>query len=128
MAGFIGEEISSFDIADYYISNGMQNISISKTHFCGAFADMFSTPAINFTKNNTEHDSALALRCGDDFAIVGTSISESVYCAVYNTRNAKTQASALGIRNTYGPSAERLKWPLWQGQVEADASYKIYLM
>lgn len=79
---------------------------ISKTHFSGALADMFSTPAINFTKNNTELDCTLVLQCGHDFATVGNSIEESVSCAVYTTWNAKTQASALGIHNTYGASAE----------------------
>ena len=45
-AGFLGEGVPVFDIADYYISNDTQNMRIRKTRFGGALADMFSTPAI----------------------------------------------------------------------------------
>lgn len=145
MAGFVGEEVPLFDIADYYLRNDTQNMLVSNTRFGDALADMFSTPVNNITKNNTESDYTLVLQRGHGFATVGTSIEESVYRAVYTTWNAQTQASALEIQNAYGASAETLKyltsreaadcipmaqetcvksWLLWQAQVEADPLYK----
>lgn len=149
MAGFVGEEVPVFDIADYYLPNDTQNMLISNTRFGDALADTFSTPANNVTKSNREPDYTLVLQRGHGFATVGTSIEESVYRGVYTTWNAETQASALEIRNAYGASAETLKyltpreaadcvpmnkgsytkaWPLWQAQVEADPLYKNDLM
>ena len=145
MAGFLGEVVPVFDIADYYLPNDTQNMLISTTRFGDALADTFSTPAHNITKTNAEPDYTLVLQRGHGFATVGTSIEESVYRAIYATYNAETQASALEVQSAAGAGAGMLKyltereaadcvamnrgsygkaWPLWQAQVEANGLYK----
>lgn len=149
MAGFVGETVPVFDIADYYLPNDTQNMLISSVRLGDALADTFSTPAHNITKTNTEPDYTLVLQRGHGFATVGTSVEESVYRAIYTTYNAATQASALEVENAAGKGADMLKyltereaadcvamnrgsygkaWPLWQAQVEANALYKNDLM
>ncbi|KAL9137426.1 MAG: hypothetical protein Q9175_001350 [Cornicularia normoerica] len=61
IAGFVGEEVPVFDIADYYLPNDTQNMLVSNTRFGDALADLFSTPTNNNTKNNIEPDYTLVL-------------------------------------------------------------------
>ena len=89
-----------FDIADYYLPNDTQNLLVNKERFGDALAKTFLTPAHNAsTAIITEPDHYLVLQRGHGFAVLGTSIPETVYRAVYTTWNADVQASALTINH-----------------------------
>ena len=106
---------------------------------------MFLTPAHNASSANvTDPDHNLVLQRGHGFAVLGTSIPEAVYRAVYTTWNADVQASALTINHAAGiprgvqyltpqevagclpmdNSDYSKDWPLWAAQVGVDPLYK----
>ena len=96
----IGEDVPVFDIADYYLSNDTQNLLVNEERFGYALAKTFLTPAHNASRANiTEPDHNLVLQRGHGFAVLGTSIPEVVYRAVYTTWNADVQTSALTINH-----------------------------
>ena len=145
MTGFMGETVPVFDIAEYYLPNDTQNMLINDTRFGGALADMFSTPANNFTKNNTQPDYTVVLQRGHGFATLATSIEQAVYRAVYTTWNAEVLATAVEIQEAVGKKPSSLKhltareardcvamndagltkdWTVWVAQTVADPLYK----
>lgn len=145
MTGFMGETVPVFDIAEYYLPNDTQNMLINNARFGGALADMFSTPAHNVTKNNTQPDYTLVLQRGHGFATVATSIEQAVYRAVYTTWNAEVEATAVDVQEAVGKNPSSLKyltareasdcvamndaglledWPLWVAQTLVDPLYK----
>ena len=96
----IGEDVPVFDIADYYLPNDTQDLLVNKERFGNALAKTFLTPAHNAsTVTIAEPDHNLVLQRGHGFAVLGTSIPEAVYRAVYTTWNADVQASALAINH-----------------------------
>ncbi|KAL8797000.1 MAG: hypothetical protein Q9195_000771 [Heterodermia aff. obscurata] len=98
--GFIGEDVPVFDIANYYLPNDTQNLLVNNERFGDALAKTFLTPAHNAsTASIAEPDHYLVLQRGHGFAVLGTSIPEAVYRAVYTTWNADVQASALTINH-----------------------------
>ena len=95
-----GEDVPVFDIAAYYLPNDTQDLLVNDERFGNALAKTFLTPANNAsTASITEPDHYLVLQRGHGFAVLGTSIPEAVYRAVYTTWNADVQASALTINH-----------------------------
>ena len=105
-----------------------------------ALAREFLTPAHT---NITEPDHNLVLQRGHGFAVLGTSLPEAVYRAVYTIWDAEVQTTALTI-NHASKAASGVKyltaqevagclpmdnsnyirdWPLWAAQVAANALY-----
>ena len=145
MTGFMGETVPVFDIADYYLPNDTQNMLINNQRLGGELADMFSTPAHNVTKNNTQPDYTLVLQRGHGFATVATSVEQAVYRAIYTTWNAEVLATAVEVQEAVGKGPSSLEyltpreaadcvamndqgllkdWPLWVAQTEVDPLYK----
>lgn len=144
MTGFMGETVPVFDIAEY-IPNDTQNMLVNNPRFGAALADMFSTPAHNVTKNNSQPDYTVVLQRGHGFATVATSIEQAVYRAVYTTWNAEVQATAVEVQLAGGQSPSSLNyltarkaedcvamndqgpmkdWPVWVAQTLVDPLYK----
>lgn len=99
----IGEDVPVFDIADYYLPNDTQDLLVNKERFGNALAKTFLTPAHNAsTASVSEPDHYLVLQRGHGFSVLGTSLPEAVYRAVYTTWNADVQASALTINHAAG--------------------------
>ena len=145
MTGFMGVTVPVFDIAEYYLPNDTQNMLVNNPRLGGALADMFSTPAHNITKNNTQPDYTLVLQRGHGFATVATSIEQAVYRAVYTTWNAEVQATAIEVQQAGGGTPRSLKyltareaedcvtmndqgllkdWAVWVAQTLVDPLYK----
>ena len=142
---YLGEVVPVFDIAKYYLPNDTQNLLVNNNRFGDALASEFLTPAHNMSGANiTEPDHNLVLQKGHGFAVLGTSLPEVVYRAVYTTWNAEVQTTALTI-NHASEVASGVKyltaqevagclpmdnsnyindWPLWAAQVAANPLYK----
>lgn len=141
--GFIGEEVPVFDVSDYYLPNDTHNLLVNNNRFGDALASYFLTSAHNGT-NTTEPDHNLVLQRGHGFAVLGTSLPEAVYRAVYTTWAAEVETTALSINHASGVNrgvrylssqevADCLAmdngnfdrdWPLWAAQVGVDPLYK----
>lgn len=143
--GFIGEEVPVFDIADYYLPNDTQhNLLVNNNRLGDALASEFLTPNHNASATNiTVPDYNLVLQRGHGFAVLGTSLPEAVYRAVYTTWNAEVETTAVSINHASGAdrgvkylSPQEVAgcvvddtyyvkdWPLWAAQVAANPLYK----
>ncbi|KAL8695634.1 MAG: hypothetical protein Q9224_003278 [Gallowayella concinna] len=143
--GFIGEEAPVFEIADYYTPNDTQDLLINKPRFGEALANSFLTSAHNASAaDHREPDHNLVLQRGHGFTTVGTTIPQAVYRALYTTRNAEVQASAVTINDAAGQNRgvryiaqQELadtstlndqpyprEWLLWIAKVGANSLYK----
>ena len=141
----IGEEVPVFEIADYYLPNDIQDLLVSNSRFGDALANTFLTPAHNVSKANiTEPDHNLVLQRGHGFSVLGTSLPQAVYRAVYTAWNADVQASAVTINHAAGVNRDvkyltpqevagtlamdnvnyEKEWPVWAAQVGVNPLYK----
>ncbi|KAL8950588.1 MAG: hypothetical protein Q9222_003397 [Ikaeria aurantiellina] len=102
--GIIGQDVPVFDIADFYRRKDTKNLLINNTYFGDALASYFITPAHNASSDPpiTEPDQSLVLQRGHGLAVLGTSIPETVYRAIYTTWNAEVQTTALNIHHASG--------------------------
>ncbi|KAL8826625.1 MAG: hypothetical protein Q9191_003689 [Dirinaria sp. TL-2023a] len=143
--GFIGEEVPVFDIADYYLPNDTQNLLVNTNRLGAALASEFLTPTHNVSGTNISvPDHNLVLQRGHGFAVLGTSLPEAVYRAVYTIWNAEVETTALSISHASGIdrgikylSPQEVAgclpmddtnygkdWPVWAAQVAAVPLYK----
>ena len=143
-AGFIGDTVPVFDIAEYYLPNDTQNMLINNLRLGSFLADAFSTATHNITKKNMEPDYTLVLQRAHGFATVATSVEQAVYRAIYTSWNAEVLATAVEVQETIGKAPSSLKyltareakdcepaddsasikaWALWVAQTQADPLY-----
>ncbi len=101
MAGFLGEQVPVFDIADCYEEGDAQNILVNKVKFGTALAGALSAAPIKDGQDPLP-DYTVALQRSHGFTTWGSGshgLQEAVYRAVYTQENAKIQMDALALRS-----------------------------
>lgn len=90
MAGFLGHWVNVFDISSAYQTADKRDMLVRNEHLGAALAKCFA------------FDQAVVLMRGHGFTAVAENIEECVLRAVYTSRNAAIQTSALSSHAAYG--------------------------
>ncbi|KAH8700314.1 class II aldolase and Adducin N-terminal domain-containing protein [Talaromyces proteolyticus] len=136
LAGFLGKKVPNFDILDFYETGDVRDLLIRNRQLGKQLASYFSSNSGGLTE-------AVVLMRGHGFTVVGGSIEECVFRAIYTSENARIQSSALAL-STAHPLATDIKyiheteipastamtqwsymrpWKLWVQEVEATSLY-----
>ncbi|CAI7587902.1 unnamed protein product [Penicillium manginii] len=146
MSGFLdfahdkGQSVKKFDVSQFYGKDDIHDLLIRNKSLGAHFADFFSGPGQKISEN-------VVLMRGHGFTVVGESIVESVFRAIYTAENASIQTTAMNmnymarmnerkdsdinyLRNTeLHDTTEMTKWSvmrpwrLWIREVETDPFY-----
>lgn len=94
-ARHIGKTVENFDISKFYEVNDTRDLLIRNKKLGAHLADFFSLP-------HTEDGSiqSVVLMRGHGFTVVGGSIQESVFRAIYTAENATIQTASMSIMAT----------------------------
>lgn len=87
-----GKAVETFDISEFYEENNTRDLLIRNKKLGAHLADFFSLP-------HTENGSiqSVVLMRGHGFTVVGGSIQESIFRAIYTAENATIQTASMGI-------------------------------
>ncbi|PCH04729.1 Hypothetical protein PENO1_026270 [Penicillium occitanis (nom. inval.)] len=167
MAGFLGSKTPVFDIADYYRENDTRDLLVRDEHLGAALASHFSKlnqaeiendgqVSVNRPKDDEQRDAAqgtlqesaraVVLMRGHGLTVVGASIEECVFRAIYTAENAAMQTASLAVHSAYfegkkadtkgirylrsdehAPSEDMTRWTcmrpwnLWLREIESSA-------
>lgn len=96
---FIGTSVPIYDISKLYKPDDTQDMLVNREHFGSGLADHFvKNPR---TTEKPSPDQAVVLMKNHGFTAVGSNIPQAVYRAVYTQVNARTQTSAITLRNAF---------------------------
>jgi len=117
MAGFLGQNVPVFDIVPFYEEGDPQDMLISGPRLGGALAEEFSGKS-----GRPDHAVVVMRRHG--FTTIGSSIPQTVYRAIYTSKNAAAQFKSIVLRDAFAsrPSSVKYKFdpnPLTAEQVLA---------
>jgi len=116
MAGFLGDRVPVFDIAQFYTPSDFQDLLVRNSRFGAALASYFKD-ALSSTSNTSQtlpdHTTVLMRRHG--FATAGVSIEEATYYAMYTQSDARVQTSAITIAGLAGTNGQ--PWENDRGKV-----------
>ncbi|KAI1738779.1 major facilitator superfamily domain-containing protein [Xylaria scruposa] len=99
MAGFLGERVPIFNIADHYHANDTQDLLIRSVDLGAALAAEFSARGSGTNKSLPDYYVTLMQNHG--FTTCATSIETVVYQAFYTQANAQVQSEALATKHAY---------------------------
>ncbi|QKX62865.1 uncharacterized protein TRUGW13939_10030 [Talaromyces rugulosus] len=90
MSGFLGQSVQKFDVSQFYAKDDTRDLLIRNKSLGARFAESFSRP------DQTLHGPVVLMR-GHGFTVIGGSIEESVFRAIYTAENARIQTTAMAI-------------------------------
>ncbi|KAI0457523.1 class II aldolase and Adducin N-terminal domain-containing protein [Xylaria acuta] len=99
MAGFLGERVPVFDIAEHYGDNDTQDLLVRSVALGAALAAEFS--AGSGETNKSLPDYYVTLMQSRGFTTCATGIEAVVYQAIYTQVNAQVQSEALASKHAY---------------------------
>ena len=145
VAGFLGEQVPNFDIANFYNDSHAHDMLVNSNFLGAGLASFFTTPKTNHSKS-TMPDHTFVLMRGHGFTTLDVDIESAVYRAVYAQSNANVQSQAIALAEGSGmfhgggvkylSTRERKDsavfnqgsagkpWPYWVKQTEANPFYK----
>lgn len=91
MAGFLGNKVPVFEIADAYRPEDKQDMLVRNIHLGSALASQFSEHG----NEGEEPDHSVVLMRGHGFTVVAPAIQDCVLRAIYTQKNAMIQTTAL---------------------------------
>jgi hypothetical protein len=164
-----GSKTPVFDIADYYRENDTRDLLVRDEHLGAALASHFSKlnqaeiendgqVSVNRPTDDEQRDAAqgalqesaraVVLMRGHGLTVVGASIEECVFRAIYTAENAAMQTASLAVHSAYfegkkadtkgirylrsdehAPSEDMTRWTcmrpwnLWLREIESSALY-----
>ena len=117
MAGFLGNDVPVYDIADHYEKGDVQDMLVKNIRFGAALAKHFSTD------NGTTPDKSVVMMRGHGMTVVGDSIQSAVLRSIYTQQNAKLQTTALTLQSTYFGPGDKKKPIKYLSETETEGAF-----
>ncbi|KAL4888645.1 class II aldolase and Adducin N-terminal domain-containing protein [Aspergillus ambiguus] len=93
MSGFLGNMVPKFDIAKYYQDGDVRDLLVRTSQLGEKLSQYYGHGSLRHP---------VVLMRGHGFSVVGESVEESVFRAVYTVENARIQTSAIALQNASG--------------------------
>ena len=144
---FIGKSTPVYDISKHYGPDAIRDVLVRDIDLGTSLASCFAHSHSSSSPTHRNPDEAVVLMRGHGYTVVGSSIEECIFRAIYTKENAMIQTAALGLRlanhgkDTPDGDIEYLRddeiagtaaisrtawsraWGLWLREVEASQLY-----